>query len=104
MLTASFVCETGIVWPALSVLCELPFSSSRYFRPIVETDWTTALVSAGSGSTLFSSFSSAIAVTRPVLGFWCGVSPDTSPTRVPAMRTWLDGISPDASGSSTLML
>ena len=103
MLTASRVWATGIVSPALIVLRELPFSSSRYFRPIVETDCTTAFVSAGSGSTLFSSLSSAIAVTRPVRGFSYGLIALTRPTRVPAMRTWLEGISPDASGSWTLM-
>ncbi len=69
MSTGSRVCATGIVWPAFSVWRELPFSSSRYFRPTAETDCTTALVSAGSGSTFFSSFSVAIAVRRPVRGF-----------------------------------
>ena len=69
MFTGSVVWLTGIVWPALIVWLDVPFSSSRYFRPIAETDSTIAFVSAGSGSTPFSSFSSAIAVTRPVRGF-----------------------------------
>jgi hypothetical protein len=34
----------------------------------------------------------AIAVTRPVLGFCFGVSELTTPTRVPAIRTWLEGL------------
>ncbi len=67
--TGSRVWLTGIVAPCLSVFCEVPFSSSRYFVPIDDVDCTTACVSAGSGSTPFSSFRSAIAVTRPVAGF-----------------------------------
>ncbi len=69
MSTGSRVCAIGIVWPAFSVWRALPFSSSRYFRPIAETDCTTAFVSAGSGSTFFSSLRVAIAVMRPVRGF-----------------------------------
>jgi len=88
----------------LIVLLDVPFSSSRYFRPIAETESTVAFVSAGSGSTFFSSLRLAIAVTRPVDGSWCGVSDPIRPTRVPPIRTWLDGCSPDPSGSATLML
>ena len=36
--TGSRVLATGIVWPALIVCLDVPFSSSRYFRPIAETD------------------------------------------------------------------
>jgi len=104
MSTGSRVWDTGIVDPAFRVLLELPFSSSRYFRPIAETDCTTALVSAGSGSTFFSRWTSAIAVTFPVCGFSSGLSLLTIPTRVPAMRTWLVFSRPEASGSSTLRL
>jgi hypothetical protein len=82
----------------------LPFSSSRYFRPIAETDWTIAFVSAGSFSTLFSSFRFGDRRERAGLGVLVGESELTTPTRVPAMRTWLEGCRPEASGSSTLML
>ena len=68
MSTGSRVWQTGIVAPALSVACEVPFSSSRYFSPIADTDCTIALVSAGSGSMPFSSLRFAIAVMRPVCG------------------------------------
>ena len=61
MFTGSVVWSTGIVCPAFNVLEELPFSSSRYFSPIAETDCTIAFVSAGSGSTFFSSLRLAIA-------------------------------------------
>ncbi len=104
MSTGSRVWAIGIVWPAFSVARAVPFSSSRYFRPIVETDCTTAFVSAGNGSTFFSSLRFAIAVTRPVRGFCRSDSELTIPTRVPAMRTWLEGCRPVASASSTLML
>ncbi len=104
MSTGSRDWLTGISPPALSVLVEVPFSSSRYFSPIADTDSTVAVVSAGSGSTFFSSFRLAIAVTRPVAASCCGVSELTSPTRVPPMRTWLEGCSPAACGSATLML
>ena len=103
MSTGSRVCATGIVSPASSARCEVPFSSSRYFNPIADTDSTIACVSAGSGSTLFSSFRWAIAVTCPLLGFNCGVSELTIPTRVPAIRTSLAFCRPEVSGNSTLM-
>ena len=104
MSTGSRVCETGIVAPAFSVCEEEPFSSSRYFSPTAETDCTIAFVSAGSGCTFFSSFRSAIAVTRPVAGSSWGLSELTIPTRVPAIRTWLVACRPEVSGSATLML
>ncbi len=72
MFTGSRVWPIGIAWPALIVCVEVPFSSSRYFSPIADTDWTIARVSAGSGSTLFSSFRLAIAVMRPVCGILVG--------------------------------
>ena len=63
MFTGSRVWLTGIVCPALIFAdASCPPCSSRYFSPIVETDCTAAVVSAGSGSTFFSSFSVAIAV------------------------------------------
>ena len=104
MFTGSRVWLTGIVCPALIVAVELPLLSSRYFSPIVETDWTAAVVLAGSGSTFFSSFSVAIAVVWPVFGFRCGLSELTVPTRVPPRRTWFWSCRPEAWGSSTLML
>ena len=105
MLTASRVWSTGIVWPAFSGCREVPFSSSRYFRPIAETDCTIALVFGRQRfDALFELQAQAIALTRPVLGFLMGRSGLTSPTRAPAMRTWFEGITPEASLSSTLML
>ena len=68
MSTGSVVWLTGISCPALIVSLDLPFSSSRYFRPIADTDSTVALVSFGSGSTFFSRCRLAIAVTLPVDG------------------------------------
>jgi hypothetical protein len=70
MFTGSVVWLTGIVCPALIVRLELPFSSSRYFRPMAETDCTIAFVSAGSRSNFFSSLRLAIALTLPVWGSW----------------------------------
>ena len=104
MSTGSRTCVTGIVAPAFNVREDVPFSSSRYFSPTADTDCTIALVSAGSGSYFFSSFMSTTAVTRPVAGSWCGLIELTTPTRVPAIRTWLVGCSPEVSGSVTLML
>ncbi len=70
--TGSRACETGIVAPAGIVRGECPRFSSRYFRPIVDTDSTSIVVSAGSGPACFSSFRLTIAVTLPVVGFWWG--------------------------------
>ena len=96
MFTGSLVWLIGIVLPALIVACELPRLSSRYLSPIVDTDSTSAVVLAGSGSTFFSSFSEAIAVLRPVFGFWCGLSELIVPTRVPPRRTWFWSERPEA--------
>ena len=95
---------TGIVSPARSGAREVPFSSSRYFSPIADTDSTIARVSRGSGSMLFSSFRFAIAVSAPVRGSSCGLSELTRPTRVPPSRTWFAFCSPEPSGRATLML
>ena len=68
MSTGSRVWLIGIVRPGFSGCLETPFSSSRYFSPIADTESTIARVSIGSGSTFFSSFRLAIVVTRPVAG------------------------------------
>ncbi len=101
--TGSWDCETGIVPPSGIIWWECPRVSSRYFRPIVETDSTSVEVSTGSGPACFSSLRLTIAVTRPVAGSWWGVSALTTPTRLPASRTWLPFCRPEASGSSALM-
>ncbi len=87
--TGSPDCEAEIVAPSGSFALERPRVSSRYFRPIVETDSTRVRVSTGSGPACFSSLRLTIAVILPVAGFWWGTSPLTIPTRLPASRTWL---------------
>jgi len=94
---------SGRVAPCGRVWLALPGTTCRYLRPSADLERTVTRVSAGSGSTLLSSFRLTLAVATP--SACCTGSTDcTVPTRIPPTRTSLPLTSELASGTWTEML